>query len=282
MNRRLQRLACSGVFWFSAICGATSLSLPAHTPVPGGIALVPLPVASSRVSASYQGRRVLVRQGPQGAVAVVGIALSTPPGAHEVRYGDNSEKTVSFTVVPRDYPEQRITLADRAMVTPDEAQLQRIRREQRQMREAYATYSENLTAELEFQLPLSGPVSSVFGLRRYFNDQPRSPHSGIDLAAPRGSPVIAPAAARVIQTGDFYFNGKTVLLDHGEGLVTMYCHLDSITVTPEQMVATGDTIGVVGSTGRATGPHLHWSVSLNAARIDPTLLLGDQLARDPD
>ena len=121
--------------------------------------------------------------------------------------------------------------------------------------------------------PTAGRRSDSFGKRRFFNGQPRNPHSGMDIAAPTGTPVVAPLPARVIDIGDYFFNGRTVWLDHGGGLLSMMCHLSRIDVREGQHLAAGERLGAVGATGRVTGPHLHWTVSLNRASVDPGLFL---------
>ena len=130
--------------------------------------------------------------------------------------------------------------------------------------------------------PLRGPQSSAFGLRRFFNDQERNPHSGVDIAAPTGTPITAPATGKVVLTGDFYFNGKSVFIDHGQGLISMLCHMSEISVSEGDIIQAGDQIGLVGATGRVTGPHLHWTVSLNNARVKPNLLLKSTEPQQPD
>ncbi len=244
--------------------------------VPGGLyAYAPVAPASQ---VRFDNRRVLVVDG----TALVGIPLSAAPGTHSLTITEPSGVSVShqFEVVAKQYPEQRLTIANTKMVNPDPEDLERIRSESAQMREQYLSFTATLQQLRPFLKPLEGVTSSPFGRRRILNDQPRSPHSGLDIAADQGTPVSAPAPARVALTGDFYFNGKTVFLDHGQGLVTMYCHLSEISVEPGDRVLRGATIGLVGATGRATGPHLHWSVSLNGNRVDPELVISALAAGD--
>jgi murein DD-endopeptidase MepM/ murein hydrolase activator NlpD len=251
-------------------------TLPRPNPVPGGVAVVPLEAdPSTPPTVYYNGHRVMVLQHEKQWVAVVGLPLTTRSGVHtlRVRLGTRLAQTASFTVQDKRYAVQHITLKNRRMVNPSADDLRRIVREKTRIKAALAYWSESAPRNLEFLLPVAGTISSPFGLRRYFNNQPRKPHSGLDIAAPQGTPVRAAAPGRVIDTGNYFFNGKTVFLDHGQGLVTMYCHLDRIEVEPGQQVARGEVIGAVGMTGRVTGPHLHWSVSLNRAMVDPALFL---------
>ncbi len=211
--------------------------------------------------------------------AVVGLPLALKPGAHQlsVLEGEKSARTIRFDVRSHDYEAQHLTLADRRQVDPEPADRLRIARDQESIVRAFSTFSDSALDDFSLDLPSAGRLSGSFGLRRFLNNEPRQPHSGVDIAAPPGTPIAAPAAGTVLETGDYFFNGLTVLLDHGQGLITMYNHLSRIDVAKGARVARGERIGAVGSTGRVTGPHLHWSVSLNNARVDPALFLSREV-----
>lgn len=277
--RRTTNLAAAMVIGtLSALAQAGEL--PREEAVPGGIAFVPIASKQTQAPlARYAGNRVMVVDNAGQWTAVVGIPLGGRPGQHEltVQTSDaDTESQVRFQVQAKKYAEQHITLKNKRMVNPNQTDLTRIRGEQKRSRKAFASWNDQLEARAAFQIPVEGRLSGPFGKRRYFNGQARRPHSGLDIAAPEGTPVKAPAAGRVIETGDYFFNGNTVFLDHGEGLVTMYCHLKAIDVKIGDSVEQGQVIGRVGMTGRATGPHLHWSVSLNNARVNPELFLGER------
>ena len=164
-------------------------------------------------------------------------------------------------------------MKNKKYVSPDEAQLERIGREREIIDAALGAWRDADVSALALAAPVDGRRSSSFGLRRFFNDQPRAPHKGMDIAAPAGTGIAAPGTGVVTATGDYFFNGKTVIIDHGQGFVTMYCHLSEIGVDEGQRVETGDPIGTVGATGRVTGPHLHFGTYLNGTAVDPALLL---------
>lgn len=249
-------------------------ALPQHQPVPGGVAVIPLPGTPERPAVRYDEQRVMVVRDENRWYAIVGIPLSTEPGKQKLEVSPDGDAyfTLTFAVEDADYPEQRLTITNKRQVDPNQEDLDRIALDWAEMNAAFELWDESAVTPA-FVLPAQGPRSSYFGLRRYFNDQPRSPHSGVDIAAPDRSDIIAPAPGTVVATGDYFFNGNTVLIHHGQGLVTMYCHMSEIGVDPGQVVDTGDVIGKIGATGRVTGPHLHWSVSLNEARVNPELFL---------
>ena len=240
------------------------------SPVPGGVAMVALPPSPEAPEVRYHGARVLVRQRAGRWFAVVGIKLSAKPGPDAIEVEGRS---LPFEVKPKRYPEQRITLENKHQVNPDPEEQARIAREQALMAPVWKDWSVALAPSLRFQQPTPGRLTASFGLRRIFNGEARAPHPGLDIAAPMGQAVRAPAEGVVMLTGDFFFSGNTVLVAHGEGVVSLLCHLSDITVKQGQHLQAGDLLGHVGMTGRATGPHLHWTLSLNDARVDPGLFL---------
>lgn len=272
---RFERLFLSLVFGAAPVVAA---ELPRVEPVPGGVAVVTLlPATEPRPAAFFNGERVMVVRDGDHWRAAVGLPLSLAPGEHTLAVEAPAGRLdFAFTVRHKTYASQRLVIADRRLVEPGAEELARIRREQAIIQGAFATWSDHDAPPLRFSLPARGRLSSPFGLQRYFNDQPRSPHNGIDIAAPVGTPVFAPAPGVVIAIGDFFFNGLTVFLDHGQGLVTMYNHLNRIAVTADEHVERGWKIGEIGRTGRVTGPHLHWTVSLNNSRVDPMLFLAEE------
>ena len=241
--------------------------------VPGGIAWISLPIISPippRIW--YQQQPVLVLRDGQQWVALVGIPLSAQLGVHHVV--DSQQHNYAFTVYNKQYRVQHIKINQRNLINPDSKELQRIQSESKLIAAALATpWRATTYLPLPLKQPVQGKLSSSFGLRRYFNGQPRKPHSGLDIAAPLNTPVLAPAPGQIVNTGDYFFTGKTILIDHGQGIVTLYGHLNQINVVEGQTVTTGQLIGKVGKTGRATGPHLHWGVSLNQAMINPQLVM---------
>lgn len=274
-------------------CSAIALNFPKSNPVPGGIAVVALDVTSETAPVvTYNGNRVMVigdRQAPESPqqlplgsepgnvtktvwLAVTGIPLGATPGRQELTVVSRGEKRkVNFDIKDKAYETQHLTIKNKRKVNPNKKDLKRIGKEKKLIKDALSHWSDDNPSQTAFLLPVKGRLSSPFGLRRFFNEQPRKPHSGIDIAAPAGTPILSPAPGTVIRTGEYFFNGNTVFIDHGQGLVTMYCHMSRIDVKPGQKIGAGDAIGAVGMTGRVTGPHLHWAVSLNDARVDPAL-----------
>ena len=254
---------------------AVMADLPQANPVPGGIAIIAVGADSAPAPlVQFQKQRVLVVRTNSQWHAVVGLPLSLLAGEQHLDISDRgTTRLLAFQVQPKEYEAQYLTLANKRQVNPTPDDLKRISHEQSLSNRAFATWNEVPIDDLRFDLPSAGRFSSAFGLRRFFNNQARQPHSGLDIAAPEGTPVLAPAAGMVIETGDYFFNGNTIFLDHGQGLVSMYNHLSRISVKKGMRVARGQRIGAIGKTGRVTGAHLHWTMSLNNARVDPMLFL---------
>lgn len=250
---------------------------PRDSRVPGGVAVVTLAEASGPMPlARFEGERALVMRHDGFWKAVVGLSLNLAPGRYRLTLDGTAERReFPIEVRAKKYDAQYLTLKEKRYVEPTGEDLKRIERDQQAIGRAFAAWSERELVQLGFELPATGSLSSRFGLRRFFNRQPRQPHSGLDIAAPAGAPVHAPAAGTVIDTGDYFFNGRTVFLDHGQGWIGMFNHLSRVAVAPGETVARGQKIGEVGMTGRVTGPHLHWTVRLNNVSVDPELFLSE-------
>ena len=253
--------------------GADGNNWPRAAAVPGGVARVDLGPAPERPRAWADDAPLLVLGDAIVWTALVGIPLAAEPGTAHIRVvTDAGERRLPYAIVPKRYAEQHLKVAPRT-VDLSPADLARHEREREHQQGVIASFSAPPTGALRMRAPCAGPRSDSFGKRRFFNGQPRNPHSGMDIAAPTGTPVVAPLPGTVIDTGDYFFNGHTVWLDHGGGLLSMMCHLSRIDCQVGERLATGQRLGAVGATGRVTGPHLHWTVALNRASVDPALFL---------
>jgi murein DD-endopeptidase MepM/ murein hydrolase activator NlpD len=272
MNRRF-RIAFAAALL--VVSNGALAALPDASNVPGGVVVVDLGEASGAApQAQWQGRPVLVVTDGGRHKALLGVALAVEPGNYSLQVTDASgaKRTLPVKIVDKKYREQRLTVAPGQVdLSPEDAA--RVEAEQKRQRESLDSFSDALPATFTLRQPVAGERSDSYGARRTFNGQARNPHSGMDIAAPTGTTIIAPADGVVLDTGDFFFNGNTVLIDHGRGFVTMYCHLSAFAVKKGDAVKTGQQIGKVGATGRVTGAHLHFGVLLNGASVDPGLFL---------
>lgn len=173
----------------------------------------------------------------------------------------------------KEFGESRITIKNTSMVNLSKDDSERAFKESQLIKESLSTYSIDMQPSIKFISPVNGIISSRYGKQRYINDKPRSPHLALDIAAAEGTSIVAPSAGRVILIGDFFYSGNYIILDHGNGLLSSYSHMSIINVDEGEFVNQGDVIGEVGSTGRVTGPHLHWSVYLSKNRINPESLI---------
>ena len=274
----LRKVWCAiAVFLLALALPFPALALPEESRVPGGIALVRLGAVSlnsakPRVWLGEQPVWVSANNGQW--VAVVGLALDLPPGAHNLRTDDGEvQRQVEFDVRPKNYPSQHIRLKDSSKVTLSPADEARAVAEIAEIQKLKRHWRDEEADDLQFIQPAAGRLASRFGLRRFFNGEARATHSGLDVAIGRGTPVKATARGTVLAVDDYFFNGKTVFVDHGNGLISMVCHLDRIDVQAGDPVSQNQRVGLSGMTGRASGPHLHWSMVLNGVMVDPALFI---------
>jgi len=244
----------------------------------GELALVHLkgPVSEAPISGKFKGGETIIVKSKKGlgAWAIVAADLESEPGTYYITFNYGEKKiSSSLRIVSGEFGTERITLPAK-MVTFDKKTLARIKREKETLKTAMATSSKKRLWSGPFIMPLKGRISGAFGQRRILNGSPRSPHGGLDIAAPAGRPIVAAGAGRVAYVGKFFFYGNFVVLDHGLGLYTLYAHMSSTLVKKGQLVKIGEPLGRVGATGRATGPHLHFAVRIGNARVSPRGFIG--------
>ena len=216
-------------------------ALPRPSVVPGGVAIVDVgSAADPEPEVRWEDRQLLTVVDGARRKAIVGIALTTKPGSHalEVRSGADAVRRLPLVVADKKYVEQRLKVKP-SQVDLSARDAARVEVEQKRIRESLDSFSDSVPSTFALRQPVRGPRSSSFGLRRFFNDQPRNPHSGMDIAASTGTAIVAPADGVVLDSGDFFFNGGTVFLDHGGGFVTMYCHLSTWDVKPGDVLNAG-------------------------------------------
>jgi len=249
---------------------------------PGDIIKVSIRGASGlkRAQVRFEGKTYTMGKGPgqDEYFALVGLDLGFEPGIYSLRYtfvftnGDYDHKEESITVLAKEYPVKKLWV-DEKFVTPPKEVMRRIEEESQILKSVYAIFTPEWMGDGPFIVPSGGEVVPNFGERRFFNNKPRSAHSGIDISSPFGAPVIASNAGKVVLASDLYFAGKTVIIDHGLGVFSLYCHFSRFRVKRGESVQKGDVIGEIGSTGRVTGPHLHWGIKIQGSRVDPFSLL---------
>ena len=260
---------------FLLLTSSVLSAFPRASLVPGGVAIVELGGSDKIPQFEFRGKPVLVTLSNNSYFAIVGLPLSLKPGEYFIngRWGDEiALQKKFFSVVNKEYSTQRINIEDKRKVNPYASDMDRIWAEQKLQKKARRHYS-NSKVDVELLQPVEGIMTGSFGRRRIFNGEARRPHSGMDIAADQGIPVVAPANGKVIELGDFFFSGNLIYVDHGQGMISLFAHLSEINVTLGQQIKKGDMIGKVGATGRVTGPHLHWSLGLNDTWVDPALFL---------
>jgi murein DD-endopeptidase MepM/ murein hydrolase activator NlpD len=252
------------------------LALPAQAEVVLEGSLVQGGVAFGRATVgtqlSFEGRPV--RLSPDGDF-VIGVGRDTPASvALAITHPDGRSETRALPVTPRRFDIQRIDGLPERQVTPRPEDTARIRDDAAQIAGARTRDTAEALFRSGFVWPVIGPISGVYGSQRILNGQARAPHWGVDVAVPTGTPIVATADAVVsFLHQDMFFTGKTLLLDHGHGLASVYSHLSEFTVVAGERVKKGQVVGKVGATGRATGAHLHWGVTWFEVRLDPALLV---------
>jgi murein DD-endopeptidase MepM/ murein hydrolase activator NlpD len=248
-----------------------------NTSIPGGIAVIDFETSHSNPKAFYNNMPLYVQHVKDRHWQIlVGIPLMEKLGKKTIKVQGASTRSFDFEVMEHTYTEQYITLKgkNKKYVNPNLAHMDRIKSERPVLSSARKIFSADILSDGLFTRPVNGVTTSPFGLKRFYNGQARRPHTGLDYAGDTDTPIKAPADGKVILAGEFFFNGNAIFLDHGQGMISVYIHMNEHLAKQGQQIKQGEVIGTIGQTGRATGPHLHWGVYLNQTVINPNLLLG--------
>jgi Peptidase family M23 len=300
-KNRLYRYAVWFFFtgWMWALSPAAAGTAPSHAPSAadhvapkvtlsaaeveiGGTLLVRIdcrrvPAACRDLRVAFYDQGIMIfpspGRGPEVQAGFVGIPLTAPPGKTHltIEWGSGNQRLsrkVPFEIRPGMYGEETLTV-DPRHVRPGPKDLERIRREQEELKKIFASSSRLPFWQGDFQIPVPGEMSGAFGTRRIFNGELLSHHTGVDFRAQTGDPVAAAASGVVRLTKDLFYSGNAVIIDHGGGVFSSYSHLSRIDVKAGQKIGKGQTVGLAGATGRATGPHLHWGVKVNSINVNP-------------
>ena len=268
----LLTISCAGLpyTYSDKIC-----DFPESNPYPGGLINHAL-VAETNISEkdiNVEGLKFLsCEENNEIRNVLVPIPLSKKEG-DEINILSEGKTVYSVNLQNKFYRESRITIQNQNLVTPPKSMQERISKEYLRGQAAINTFTTFQSLKKNMSLPVDGIISSEFGVRRFINGLPRNRHIGLDIAAAEGTAVYSPSKGKVILTGDFFYKGNVIYLDHGNGLISSFSHLNSISVEQDQIIQTGEVLGYVGSTGRVTGPHLHWEVSLMGVPINPEIFL---------
>ncbi len=255
---------------------STTLFALEHNPHQGGVAVIELKEFIKKPKVFFQSNEVKVLEKEGKYFAVIGIGIDEKVGKkHIVAVNQNKKVSLYFNVTKKSYKKEYIKLKTNKRVTLSKENLQRFKKEKAKSTKVLKSFNKTLSSNLEFISPLNGRISSTYGKRRYYNNKPKSPHKGIDIATKRGTSIVASESGVVKIAQEFFFNGNTIYLDHGEGVITMYAHMKGFEVGEGDFVEKGEVIGYVGTTGRSTGPHLHFGIMLNAKAVDPGIFVAD-------
>ena len=278
LNKIFKKCLIICICYFYTIDAQCASKLPKSANIPGGIAIINLELVSSEPPVvTYQDNRTLVIPDPDQKdnwFTIVGIPLKAKPGTHKV-WINLPDKVIKkkFTVAKKKYPQQKFSIANKRKVQPHLEDLPIIAAQYLETIQTYEHWEYQPLDSIILERPVEGRKSSSFGLTRIINKIPQNPHSGLDIAAPKGTIVKVAKPGTVINLGHYFYSGNIVFVDHGQGFITSYCHLDKILVTKGQQLQSNEVVGTIGNTGRASGAHLHWSVSLNGVRVDPELFV---------